>query len=492
VKYRRTVIIDPLPDDVLLEIFDLCLRDPTDYPIRRMKKWLRLAHVCQRWRRIIFASPRRLSLSLICTCGTPVRQNLLYWPLFFPLNIDYPGASRSDRTPGDDDNILAALTHADRIHFINIHTTHSLLTKAVDVMQETFPELTCLRLGWDSWVLESSPAVLPALPDGFLGGSAQRLQRLYLGSVSFPGLPTLLSSASNLVTLRLGDISHISPEAMVSALAVTTRLSELVLTFCRKETQPNQWRSPLNPLNRAILPVLTYFHFGGHIEYLEDLLALIDAPLLYNVTIEYFKESFVEEIQVPQLSRFIGRTEYLNLAQFVHASVIFYHDIVHVILALPQMEFPQADVTLIFSSIHAPRVVHALGQLVTMFSNVGHLSIDGDGDNADWSGMDSTQWLRILCLFPAVETMHLVGDLPLFIASALEETAVAAEDLVTELLPALHSVSLDDYRDKAGSMEKFLSLRKLSGRPVSVVHTELEFETLHSNTQGQSETSDDE
>ena len=73
VKYERIVLIDPLPDDVFLEIFDFfCLYDFTEYPVQRMK-WLILAHVCQRWRRIIFASPRRLDLYLSCICGTPVQ-----------------------------------------------------------------------------------------------------------------------------------------------------------------------------------------------------------------------------------------------------------------------------------------------------------------------------------------------------------------------------------------------------------------------------------
>src|SRR6202012_5816338 len=110
-KYKRVVIIDPLPDDVFLEIFDLFLLDfnyPTDYPFQRMRKWLILAHVCQRWRRIIFASPRRLDLYLTCICGTPVRQklqNLVYWPLILPLVIDYrgPTSSRSP-TPCDEDD----------------------------------------------------------------------------------------------------------------------------------------------------------------------------------------------------------------------------------------------------------------------------------------------------------------------------------------------------------------------------------------------------
>ncbi|KAH9968533.1 hypothetical protein BGW80DRAFT_1338084, partial [Lactifluus volemus] len=35
-------------------------------------KWQRLAHVCRRWRHIIFDSPRSLNLQLFCTYGTPV------------------------------------------------------------------------------------------------------------------------------------------------------------------------------------------------------------------------------------------------------------------------------------------------------------------------------------------------------------------------------------------------------------------------------------
>ncbi|KAH8996949.1 hypothetical protein EDB86DRAFT_953904 [Lactarius hatsudake] len=77
-NHRRGATIDVLPDDVFLEIFDFCLREPTSDRIRiiqRTKEWQRLVHVYQRWRRIIFASPHRLDLHLGCSYGTPVRQN---------------------------------------------------------------------------------------------------------------------------------------------------------------------------------------------------------------------------------------------------------------------------------------------------------------------------------------------------------------------------------------------------------------------------------
>jgi hypothetical protein len=75
-KHRTT--INSLPDDVLLEIFDFCQIDSNTHLafICPGSDWLRLVHICQRWRRIVLVSPRRLDLTLFCTYGTPVRKNL--------------------------------------------------------------------------------------------------------------------------------------------------------------------------------------------------------------------------------------------------------------------------------------------------------------------------------------------------------------------------------------------------------------------------------
>ena len=59
-------------------------------------------------------------------------------------------------------------------------------------MRRRFPELTSLGL-WPAHKLQ-------VFPDLFLGGSAARLQDLYLADIPFPGLPKLLLSATHLVT----------------------------------------------------------------------------------------------------------------------------------------------------------------------------------------------------------------------------------------------------------------------------------------------------
>ncbi|KAI0249327.1 hypothetical protein BJV78DRAFT_1362967, partial [Lactifluus subvellereus] len=162
-------------------------------------------------------------------------------------------------------------------------------------MQEPFPALTLLQL--------RTCETAPALPDMFLGGSAPRLQVLDLRGIPFPGLPRLLLSASDLSDLTLLGIPHtgyISPEALVEGLSALTRLTRFSIGFESPASRPDQ-RPP--PLTRVILPALEDLRFRGVSEYLEDLVARIDAPRL-----DFLHISFVNRIifSIQQLP-FIGR-----------------------------------------------------------------------------------------------------------------------------------------------------------------------------------------
>ena len=77
-----------LPDDVLLEIFDIYYEPEAIFIVQKegLEMWITLAQVCRRWRRVVFQSPRRLKLRLVCTPNTPVRDTLDTWPPF-PLII---------------------------------------------------------------------------------------------------------------------------------------------------------------------------------------------------------------------------------------------------------------------------------------------------------------------------------------------------------------------------------------------------------------------
>jgi hypothetical protein len=117
----------------------------------------------------------------------------------------------------EDYDFDAAIVHQNRVCEIDLlHLTDSQLQQLALAMQEQFPALIHLTLFAD---FIAGPA--PALPDGFLGGSAPSLQYLRLQSISFPALPKLLLSATELVRLTLWDIpysGYISPEAIVTSL----------------------------------------------------------------------------------------------------------------------------------------------------------------------------------------------------------------------------------------------------------------------------------
>ena len=183
--------------------------------------WRTLVHVCRRWRSVVFGSPRRLNLRLVCSNKTPARDTLDAWPALPLIIVCHERAESVD-------NILAVLERSDRVCEIVTGLERSDdLEKISGAMQVPFPELTDLLL----W---SNDGTMSALPDSFLGGSAPRVEHLTLRRIPFPGLPKLLLSATHLVELRLEYIPHqgyFSPEAIVTVLSTLTRLGSLSLLF---------------------------------------------------------------------------------------------------------------------------------------------------------------------------------------------------------------------------------------------------------------------
>ncbi len=331
---RHAATINMLPGDIFLEIFAFYLRAyREDYSSQRMREWQRLAHVCQRWQQIIYASPCYLDLRLYCSdaSGTPVKKVLSCWPAF-PIAISY-------QIPDNEDDVLALLEHSNRVRLIDLTIRKPQWGNVVAAMQGLFPVLTDLHLFADH---PGDADVV--IPSGFLGGSAPCLQRLVLYYVPFPELPTLLLSAHDLVTLHYINIpptGYISPEAMVAGLAVLTRLETLYIRFYPRISPPEQIRSPDSPM-RAILPALTSFEFGGWGEYLEGLVAQIDAPRLDSVGTTLGRLDF---LRVHQLFLFIGRTEKLR---FRRARVDFCDGGVDVQLRVVQYRVSDPVLRLVF------------------------------------------------------------------------------------------------------------------------------------------------
>ena len=235
-----------------------------------------MAHVCRRWRRIVFASPGHLHLLLACNGNTPTATSLDIWPSF-PIAITC--SPWHAEAKNGIENIIAALRRHDRVSEVTFDELKgSVLERFAAVMQEPLPALTYLRLS------SRDPTAL-ALPDSFLGRSAPRLRSLTVLGIPFPNFHSLALSASHLLSLRIWDIpdaGYISPESMATCLAALPNLEALSIGFWRSIR--SQITPP--PPTRILLASLTYFSFRGHSGYLEDLRARLDIPSMKDSEIQ--------------------------------------------------------------------------------------------------------------------------------------------------------------------------------------------------------------
>ena len=276
-----------LPDVALLGTFDFYLDGA------RIGAWHTLVHVCQKWRKLVFGSPRRLDLKLQFDSTTRIWEADHIWP---PLPISISVFNRGIKFIT---RILSTLEENDRIRELSLWRVPSdQLDEILDAMQQPYPELTHLTLEPGDEKASNVPAL-------FLGGSAPRLRDLRFYHIRYPELPDLLLSATHLVHLQLVQIPHlgyISPDAMATCLSVLTKLETLILSFGSPQTRRERKSRP--PVH-ALLPVLTKLHFIGLGKYLEDLVVRIDAPLLADLDIKFFHQSTFD---TPKLSQFIRRT----------------------------------------------------------------------------------------------------------------------------------------------------------------------------------------
>jgi hypothetical protein len=455
--------IDILPDDVLLEIFDFLVVVRCNW-FEEENWWGTLVHVCRKWRNIIFESQHHLNLRLVCSNRTPVREMLDIWPSL-PIVIRHSARLKPLLKPGGPgDNIIAALERNDRVCQITLELDLQS-AKVLDAMQEPFPALSHL-------ILYSDPGIIaPVVPDSFMGGSAPRLQYLLLERVPIPVLPKLILSATDLVHLILRRIPHsgyISPEAIVTCLSTLPRLKNLSLGFESPRSRPNRERRRLPPPTRSVLPALVRLYFEGVSEYLEDLVARIDSPLLDCLEIELFHQLIFDN---PRLTQFVSRTPTLkvhNQATVVfsdlHVKVTFpktsssYHLTLKILCRQPEWQL--SSMAQICTSFF-PRSFTRMVERLEIFER-SHSKLKWQDD------IEDMQWLDLLRPFTAVEDLYLSNEFAPRIAPYLQELVGGR---TTEVLPALQSLFLEKFHPWGPVEEaigKFAAARQLSNHPVAI------------------------
>jgi hypothetical protein len=380
----------------------------------------------------------------------------------------FPGSTPT--SPEDEENLVTALHHPDRICEFGLTITGSLGNRLAAEMQQTMSSLETLRL----MVQDKAELVLP---DEFLGGYAPLLTVIGMCGVAFPALPKLLLSTGNLVSLDLWNIprsGYFSPEALVMGISAMTQLKSLTILFDFPTSHFHATNLRTPPSGRTVLPALTNLKFCGVNEYLEDIVARIDTPLLELIDLRFFNRLLFE---IPHLSHFVRRTRQLasptqakiySSGSAVSLALIHQPGTPHTTIPIPgqlrlQIKCRQFDWQL-----------SALSQISTQLSpflsGVGQLDVRAFPPSASGrDDLDLTRWLELLRLFGGVDKLRVADELVWDIARALQRVI---SDPDPELFPALRELFLvgnsQEFTAVLETIAPFISAHQLSGQPIVV------------------------
>jgi hypothetical protein len=455
-----------LPDNALLDIFDFYKNHPTSRIVDGISssglswRWKTLTQVCRRWKYIIFGSPRRLGLQVVCTDTTPTRTSLDIWPPF-PISI----CCRHRVDEKGVENVIAAVERHNRVFRIIIQDIEcSAFVKLAVAMQETLPILDVLYL-------RSTDESLPVLPETFLGEYVPltRLRFVSLFGIHLPTFPKFITSTTRIGYLHLEIPNYISPDVMVTGLAALSKLESLCIQFRSPLTRPLQLSPP--PLTRVVLPTLKRCLFRGVSKYFEEFVSRVDTPLLKDLLVMFFMDFIFD---VPRLHHFIDRTE--RLKPFYQANMKINNREIFIIFGLPRrfglgIQCKRPDQQLSW-------MTRIFGQQLPLLSQVEQLEIaqsrSENIERRDGPDMDSSLWLELFHLFIAVQRLYISERLAPSVAAALQGLT---GERTMEVLPALNSLSLEGF-EPSGAVEEgiksFVASRRLSGRPIAIQGWELE------------------
>ncbi len=445
--------INTLNDDILLSIFSRYLPGARNNWKLRLG-WFELAHVCRRWRRLIYESAFHLDAHILCTKGAPVVDTLSLLPPL-PLVIDYQFTTIRVR---DELGISHVLRLRSRVRRINLRVPPSSLRKLLVLMNEPFPRLEHLSL---SSTINENMAL--TLPETFL---APNLRHLNLLGVNLSSELLLLSSTASLVTLTLTNIrdsGYCLPKHLITRLRSFRQLEELSIGFTKPLPHPSAESEILDALETPVtLPKLKRFTFSGDSAYLESLVAQISAPLLERLNITLFNQI---AFALPHLSHFTNTAEGPKLPI---TKIIFERDTVAVVMDHRRPHFGYRSFSLRVMCRVVNRQIDRAAQICSalrpMLSGAEKLAlVDGLRMPTDWQRgvIDSAMWHKLLRPFIGVKTLHICRTLRRELARALQ---VGDAGLDPGLLPSLQELACDGYTDNL--FTPFIRTRQIVGRPV--------------------------
>ena len=467
-----------LDDDSLLIIFSFCRplisdeskvyhnRHIDEGEWNRERWWHRLIQVCRRWRYLILDSAFHLQVSLVCGRGTPVADMLAHSPPV-PLIIDHIDEEYDVLTPEDEEGIVLALQHRDRVRRVRIRKSNSILQKLVISLEGEFPILEFLSISNRRFIRPFIDLITNlSFPETF---RAPHLRQLFLDNFATPIESPILTTMGNLVTLWLSSIpssGYFHPNVLLQRLSLMPQLETLGIGFHsfnpRRDIEKSLLRTPIT--TRVTLPNLHWLEFDGTIAYLGALLPWLTTPLLERLDTHFFNQMIYS---IPHLRQLMNTAGNLRL----NAAVVNFRQDFTMLSVYPYKEAMLATWNMTLGGryldwqvVSAAQVFHALK---TVFSAVEHLYLRYNRPNisSEWNRQaDRTHWRKFLGSFGKVKTLRVENELVEQVSCALQSEEV---DSPTELFPELQELSYST-RGASRAFALFIDARQKAGRPLTV------------------------
>ena len=453
-----------IDNDSLLQIFNCYrLEDEDDWHLRHT--WRRLAHVCRRWRYLIYNSSYHLNMRLILKNNSSSIDTLGHLPPL-PLVIDYSKRTTT-LAQKDEDNIHFGLQCHGRVRRVAICAPSPSLRILLEPMNNPFPRLEDLSL-----LSTTTEEMSLVLPEAF---QAPFLTRLSLHGI---GISKGLSSLSSMIALSVLSLTHIqhscyfTPGHLIIQLQGLLCLEELSIGFATPIPLPSSEGELLpTPIQPVTLPSLRRLTFRGVSAYLDNLVAQINTPVLERISLTLLFELAFTLIN---LTEYIPRTKAFGclVARVIFNKATAFIDAgydeqwgteksgFHVDVDCKSLDWQIDSATQICSAIR--KVLSTVEELT--------LDLDVDGMPLYWENtLDSNMWHELLLPFIGVKKLHIGSLLALELSRALELVAVG---LVPELLPELQELEVKLEIDRAKkAFSRFIETRESTGRPVHLLAT---------------------
>jgi hypothetical protein len=391
-----------------------------------------------------------------------------------PLIIDHIDDEYDVLTPEDEEGIIFALQHRDRVRRIRLRKSVSKMQKLIIALDGEFPILEFLLIDHQRYHRPVINYITNLkLPETFL---APHLRQLVVDNFATPIESPILTTMVNLVTLSLGKIpssGYFHPNALLQRLFLLPQLETLWITFncysSRHGVERQLSRTPI--MTPVALPNLRWLGFGGTSAYLETLLPWITTPLLQTLHVRLFNRMIYS---IPHLRQFMSAARNLSLKTVSLTVRINFDEDCLWVNAYPHTGAGTYTFCIQLGGKHldwqvvsAAQVFQALG---TVFSAVEYLILEyDDGRNilSEWDRQaDRTYWRELLRPFDKVKTLRVENKLVEPVSRALQ---TGEGESPTELLPELQDIAYS--REGASSaFTLFIDARQKAGFPVTMHH----------------------